>query len=306
VSFPSVRLAREDDLADLHHIFALAFSTHLGRPIESYGDRRLIETRWRTDPQSVLVAELDGRIVGSNVVTVWGRFGWFGPLTVHPDFWNRGIAQALMIPTMQRFADCGTITERLFTFASSPKHIALYQRYGFWPRRLTASLARPPDAAVEADFDAFSTLGMPAQATLLDGIQALCADIIDGLDPAAEVVAVAEQRLGETLVLRAAGGGVDAFAVCHHGAGSEAGSKNMSVKFGAATGAAAYERLLDAILAYGAAAGAEAVNMAVNAAREGAYRATLQRGFRIGMLGVAMVRGDAGDDYGAWLTEDYR
>jgi ribosomal protein S18 acetylase RimI-like enzyme len=305
-SVPSTRLAREGELAELHHIFALAFSTQAGRPIEMFGERKLIEPRWRTDPESVLVAELDGRVVGSNVATIWGRFGWFGPLTVHPDYWNRGIAQALMVPTMQRFAKHGTTTERLFTLPSSPKHIALYQRYGFWPRRLTASLARPPDAAAAAAFEAFSTLGEPAQATVLARIRALCTGIIDGLDPTAEVTAVAAQHLGETVVLRAPDGGVDAFAICHHGASSEAGSKNMSVKFGAATGAAAYGRLLDAVLAYGAAVNAEAVSLAVNAAREGAYRATLERGFRIAMLGVAMVRGDAGDDPGAWLIEDYR
>ena len=69
-------------------------------------------------------------------------FGWFGPLTVRPELWNRGIARALLDATMERFAARRTTTEALYTFASSPKHLALYQRYGFWPRRLTATLAR--------------------------------------------------------------------------------------------------------------------------------------------------------------------
>ena len=30
----------------------------------------------------------------------------------------------------------------LYTFAQSPKHIALYQRYGFWPRFLTAVMEK--------------------------------------------------------------------------------------------------------------------------------------------------------------------
>lgn len=301
-----IRIAREDDLAELHHIFALAFSTQFDRPIEMFGDRKLIETRWRTDPASVLVAEVDGRLVGSNVATVWGRFGWFGPLTVHPEYWNRGIAQALMVPTMQRFADRRTTTEALYTLPSSPKHIALYQRYGFWPRRLTASLARPPEAAGSTGFVAFSALDADAQRAALDEIRSLCARIFDGLDPTAEVVAVAKQRLGDTLIVRGPEDAVAAFAICHYGAGSEAGSKDLSVKFGAAAGGASYQPLLDAVLSHGAGVNAERVVLAVNAAREGAYRAALDRGFRIAMLGVAMVRGNVADDPGAWLIEDFR
>jgi ribosomal protein S18 acetylase RimI-like enzyme len=303
---PSIRSAREDELAELHDIFSLAFSTHFGRPIEMFGDRKLIEPRWRTDPQSVLVAELDGRVVGSNVATIWGRFGWFGPLTVHPDYWDRGIAQALMVPTMQRFAEHGTTTEALFTFPSSPKHIGLYQRYGFWPRRLTASLARLPEVVGSTEFVPFSTLSADAQQTALGSIRSLCARIIDGFDPTAEVAAVAKQRLGETLIVRGSDGAVAAFAICHHGAGSEAGSIDLSVKFGAAADGSFYQRLLDAVLSYGAVVKAERVVLAVNAAREGAYRATFDRGFRIAMLGVAMVRGDVADDPAAWLIEDYR
>ena len=36
----------------------------------------------------------------------------------------------------------------LFTFASSPKHLGLYQAYGFWPGQLVAILGKPvsPDA----------------------------------------------------------------------------------------------------------------------------------------------------------------
>ena len=31
----------------------------------------------------------------------------------------------------------------LFTFAASAKHVALYEKYGFWPRFLTAIMSRP-------------------------------------------------------------------------------------------------------------------------------------------------------------------
>ena len=42
---------------------------------------------------------MDGALVGSNFVTHWGSVGYFGPLTVHPDFWDRGVAQKLLEPS---------------------------------------------------------------------------------------------------------------------------------------------------------------------------------------------------------------
>jgi hypothetical protein len=36
-----------------------------------------------------LVAEADGDVVGSVFATRWGAFGFFGPLTVHIELWDR-------------------------------------------------------------------------------------------------------------------------------------------------------------------------------------------------------------------------
>ncbi len=44
---------------------------------------------------------------------------------------------------METFAEWGTRHVGLFTFADSPKHVGLYQKYGFWPRSLTAIMSRP-------------------------------------------------------------------------------------------------------------------------------------------------------------------
>lgn len=286
----------------------LAFATQFGLPSPAaFGDRMTIAPRWRSDPKSVFVAELDGRIVGSNVVTIWGRFGWFGPLTVHPDHWNHGVARALLDVSMERFAARGTTTEALYTFASSPKHVGLYQRYGFWPRRLTALLTRAPAAQPAAIFRRLSALDPAARAATLRELAAITGAIRDGLDVSAEIRMVAEQHLGDVLVVDDARGTAAAFAVCHHGAGSEAGSTACAVKFGAATGSAPFEALLSAVLAYAGETGAERVVLAINTAREGAYRAALDAGFAIAQLGVAMVRGDDAYDHpGAWVIEDHR
>jgi predicted N-acetyltransferase YhbS len=302
-----IRRAREDDLPALERIVRVAFATHLGLPTpEAFGDRALVTPRWRADPASVLVAEIDGEPVGSNVATVWGTFGWFGPLTVLPAYWNRGVAQALLRPTMERFAAAGTRTEALFTFAASPKHVALYQRYDFWPRRLTAFMTRVPAPAPRSAAVRLSTLTGSERARALAGIACIADGLYRGLDVSREIDAVADQGIGETLVVRDEGTPTG-FAICHRGLGSEAGSAACSVKFGAATSEAAFATLLDAVSDYAAAVGAERVVIGINTARERAYRAALAAGFSIFMLGVAMVRGgDAYDGSDALVIEDHR
>src|SRR5262245_16366626 len=91
-SIVTVRPLREDDLSTADHVMRLAFGTFLGLPDpESFmGDADYISTRWRADPSAAFAAEVEGALVGSNFATNWGSVGFFGPLTVHPDNWDRG------------------------------------------------------------------------------------------------------------------------------------------------------------------------------------------------------------------------
>ena len=83
---------------------------------------------------------MNGTLAGSNFATNWGQPWLFGPLTVRPELWNPHIAQKL--PTMDLFEKWGVREAGLFTFAHSPKHIGLYQTFGFWPRFLTAVMSK--------------------------------------------------------------------------------------------------------------------------------------------------------------------
>ena len=85
---------------------------------------------------------MNGKLAGSNFVTNWGSFGFFGPLTVFPELWDQHIAQRLLGPTMDLFHQWGVREAGLFTFAHSPKHIGLYQKFGCWPRFLTAIMSK--------------------------------------------------------------------------------------------------------------------------------------------------------------------
>jgi hypothetical protein len=142
-----------------------------------------------------------------------------------------------------------------------------------------------------------------------------CRDVADslhpGLDLSDEIRATTTNRLGDTILLDD-GDRLDGFAVCHLGKGTEAGSGNCYVKFGAvrrgAGAARAFERLLDACEAFAAEYGAARIVAGVNLAREGAYRALLARGFRAIIVGVAMQSGNAAafNVPDVWALDDWR
>src|SRR5437763_15594871 len=141
----TVRPLRESDLAEADRIMRLAFGTFLGLsdPGGFMGDADYVRTRWAADPTAALAAEVGGRLAGTNFVTRWGSVGFFGPLTVDPDLWDKGVARALLDETMPFFDRWAVTHAGLFTFPQSPKHLALYQSYGFQPRFLTPVLAKP-------------------------------------------------------------------------------------------------------------------------------------------------------------------
>src|ERR1700729_75428 len=138
---------KQSELEEAGRIVRLAFGTFLGvpNPLEFMGDRDLLTPRWHSPHVKVLAAREGGRLIGSNVVTRWGSFGFFGPLTVLPEYWNRGVAKRLLESTMPIFERWGVRHTGLYTFAQSPKHVALYQKFGYWPRYLTAIMTGPSE-----------------------------------------------------------------------------------------------------------------------------------------------------------------
>src|SRR5690348_13126695 len=123
----TVRRLKEEELAEADRIMRLAFGTFLGLPdpMDFMGDAEYARARWAADPASSLAAEVDGSLVGTNFVSCWGSVGFFGPLTVEPSMWDRGVARALLDRTMPVFDEKGVRHRGLFTFGHSPKHVSL-------------------------------------------------------------------------------------------------------------------------------------------------------------------------------------
>src|ERR1700761_1439541 len=111
---------KKSELKEADRIVCLAFGTFLGlaNPLDFMGDRKLMEPRWYSTNVKVIAARDNGRLIGSNVVTRWGSVGFFGPLTVLPEYWDRGVAQRLLESTMTVFDKWGVRHSGLFTFRS--------------------------------------------------------------------------------------------------------------------------------------------------------------------------------------------
>ena len=303
-----------DQVEEGERIFRLAFGTFLGlrEPLQFTGDCAYVRTRWLADPTAAWAALLDGRLAGTNFATRWGSFAFFGPLSVRPEWWERGIARRLLDVTMERFADWGVRHAGLYTFAQSPKHVALYQRYGFSPHYLTAILSKHVAADGEVTPDQCrSTLVASQRAAVRGECAALTDAIFAGLDLGREIDAVQEQALGDTLLLRR-DGRLRGFAVCHVGPGTEAGGGVCYVKFAAvapgADAAADFTRLLELCERYAAMRGAAQLVAGINTARAPAYRALLAYGFRSYAQGVAMQRPDEPgfNRPDVWALDDWR
>jgi GNAT superfamily N-acetyltransferase len=304
----------QSDLEEADRIVRLAFGTFLGlpNPLDFMGDRTFMAPRWRSPHVKAIAAREGSRLIGSNLVTRWGSFGFFGPLTILPEYWNRGVAKQLLASTMKVYDGWGLRHTGLFTFAQSAKHVGLYQSFGYWPRYLTAIMNFTPQAEAQRTPAPvlLSTLKKRQREQAIQACAKLTDKIDRGLDLTDEIRAALAQHTGD-VVLTYTRSTLDAFAVCLHGPGSEGGEKICYVKFGAARGGAGagerFDRLLDACEAFASSRRA-AIEAGVNAAREDAYRRMRSRGYQVVIQGVAMQRphADGFNRPDAYVIDDWR
>ena len=306
---------KESELEEAERIVRLAFGTFLGlpNPTDFMGDRFYIAPRWHSINVKAIAARDNGRLIGSNLAIRWGSFAFFGPLSVLPEYWDRGVAQRLLASTMTIFDGWGLRHTGLCTFPHSAKHVALYQKFGYWPGYLTGVMTLTPEPDPSTPVNApvlLSGLKKGEREAAIEACRKLTHKINKGLDLSGEIRSALAQHTGD-VVLTYTRGVLDAFAVCLHGPGSEGGEKTCYVKFGAArdgTGAGArFDKLLDAVEAFALSRGVS-VEAGVNSAREDAYRRMRARGYRVAIQLVAMQRphADGFNRANAYVIDDWR
>ena len=293
---PLIRPLVAQDLAEAQRIVRVAFGTFFGVPdLDNFWtDRDYVHGRCGAEHVEAFGAEEDGALVGSNFATRWGSFGFFGPLSVRPDRWEGKCAQPLVAAVCDAFDRWGVSQAGLFTFPHSAKHVHLYGKFGFYPRFLTAIMAKPASPGALPEYSRYSALAPEGRSAAEDASFALTDGLYDGLDLRDEIRTGAARGLGDTLLLWDGPSRLAGFAVCQWGPASEAGADTLYVKFAAVRpGPGVDERfaaLLDACGALAAAAGMNDVLAGVNLARDEAYRQMKALGFRTAIQGVAMHR----------------
>jgi len=308
------RPLEQRDVVEADRIIRLAFGTFLGvpDPMQVFRDSDFAHTRYRAAPDSAIAAFADGELVGSNFITKWGSFGFFGPLSVHPRLWNQGVAQQLLQATAAFFDRSDCRHTGLYTFSHSPKHAALYQKFDYWPQYLTPVMSKAvAPVAIQNGAMLISELRPAQKQEALAECQNLTDAIFEGLDVSREIRAVDAQQLGDTILLFD-GSTISAFAVCHTGPGTEAGSGACYVKFAAvrpnSRAQENFEQLLESCEAYAASRKAGKLIAGVNMGRHEAYRTLAAKNFRADMIGVAMQKSNAPgfNRPGIYILDDWR
>ena len=305
---------QRSEVQEADRIMRLAFGTFLGLPdpMAFLGDRSFIAPRFTSPNVRGHAARIDGRLIGTNFATRWGSFGFFGPLTILPEYWDKGIAQHLLRATEKTFDRWSVRRRALFTFPHSAKHVGLYQKFGYWPTYLTALMAHTPNGAASSSRAGtlLSTLPRKQREEAIAACARITHRIERGLDLTEEIRAALKQRVGDVVLIHT-GMTLDGFALCMNGRGSEGGEKTCYVKFAAArSGPGAgdrFSRLLEACDTFALSRGAS-VEGGVNLAREDAFRRMRAHGYQVRAQGIAMLRPhvSAHNRADAYVIDDWR
>src|SRR5207253_278457 len=134
-----------------------------------------------------VVAEVDGRIVGSNCLDERSVIRGVGPITIDPGAQNLGVGRKLMQAVMDRSNDRGAAGIRLVQAAFHNRSLSLYTSLGFD--------IREPLSCVQGRTAQRSISGCsvrPAQAADLDVCNALSRQV-HGFDRGADLTQATQQ-----------------------------------------------------------------------------------------------------------------
>lgn len=93
------------------------------------------------------VAELDGRVVGSNFLWAAAPVAGVGPITIAPEAQNASVGRHLMTWALDSAREAGKVSVRLAQAAYHNRSLSLYTKMGFVAREPLSTIQGPPVAA---------------------------------------------------------------------------------------------------------------------------------------------------------------
>lgn len=121
-----IRPARSEDIEEVLALWSVAEA----EPTRT-DDATSLELLLRHDPSSLLVAEVDGRPVGT-VVSGWD--GWRGSiyrLAVHPEYRRQGLARRLLSEAESRLTKLGAKRMQAIVVASDHRAVGFWEASGW-------------------------------------------------------------------------------------------------------------------------------------------------------------------------------
>jgi GNAT superfamily N-acetyltransferase len=182
----------------------------------------------RGDVYSV-VAEVDGRVVGSNFLWENGTIAGVGPITVAPDAQNVAVGTKMMEDVLQRARERRIAGIRLVQAAYHNRSLALYTKLGFDTRELLSNLQ---GSAIEQEIPGYAVRSATEED--LDACNKLCLQV-HGHDREPEVLEAVRQ--GTAMVVEH-GGHITGYTTMIGFFGHTVGESNEDLKalIGAAPG----------------------------------------------------------------------
>ena len=242
-----IRRVRKGDLAKVRDVFEQSFGDFLERqlgtrPRQAFNGAQYVHHRWLMEPWGCFVAEEDNaKIVGAALAVTWGTVGLLGPVAVLTHYHNQTIAQQLIRAVQEFFDENKATLHGVVTYPHSAKHLALFHKFGYRPKSLTAIMSRaldrpgtrpvlpkPPKGALTVR--RFSTLEETKKKAALARFHRITNAICRGMDLAKEVEIVDGLALGDTLLLER-GAELIGFAIYHTPGVSEAPTGALYVKY---------------------------------------------------------------------------
>jgi ribosomal protein S18 acetylase RimI-like enzyme len=123
----AIRSFRPADRPELEQLWTAVFPDDRPRNAPS----RMIDGVLAVGPESLLVAEIDGAVVGAVIAGFDGVRGWIYHLAVSPEHRRRGIATGLMRGAEAALRARGCSKINLQVRASNQSVVAFYQALGY-------------------------------------------------------------------------------------------------------------------------------------------------------------------------------
>ncbi len=200
-----VRIAKPEDAPLCGQICSEAFNTisqRHGFPSDSPDSAAptdLLSMMFSHPGFYCVVAESDGRIIGSNCLDERSTIAGVGPITIDPQVQNRGVGRRLMRAVMDRALERGSAGIRLVQAAYHNRSLSLYAGLGFEVRE---PLACMQGRTVQRSIPGCAV--RPAQPHDLDGCNALSRrvhgfdrsrELADAIAQGSAIVAEREDRI---------------------------------------------------------------------------------------------------------------